>query len=58
MKLLSQFGLASVLVVLTILVPANAFAARNSGTQHSHTQTVHDRTPTVHTHSAHSHHHG
>jgi hypothetical protein len=59
MKLLSQFGLVSVLASMIFLVPANAFASRNSGTTtHPHTETVHDRTPTVHTHDSHPHHHG
>jgi hypothetical protein len=58
MKSLSQFGLASVLAILTVLAPANAFASKNSGVAHTHTETVHDRTPTVRVHSAHSHHHG
>jgi hypothetical protein len=58
MKSLSQFGLASVLATMIILMPANAFASRNPGTPHTHTQTVHDRTPTVHTHDSHPHHRG
>jgi hypothetical protein len=57
MKFVSQIGLASVLAVLTILVPANAFASKNSGVAHPHTETVHDRTPTVHVHGEHSHRH-
>jgi hypothetical protein len=58
MKSLFQFGLVSVLAILTILVPANAFAARNSGVAHPHTQTVHDRTPTVRVHGTHARHRG
>jgi hypothetical protein len=50
--------LASVLATMIFLVPANAFASRNSATPHIHTQTVHDRTPTVRTHDSQSHHHG
>jgi hypothetical protein len=54
MKSSFQFGF--VLVLLMSFVPANAFASRNTGVAHAHTQTYHDRTPTVHTHGSHPHH--
>jgi hypothetical protein len=47
---------ASALAFLVALAPASAYAMRNSGIAHPHTQTPHDRTPTVHYHGAHSHH--
>ncbi len=56
MKSIFQFGFASVLVLLMSFVPANAFASRNTGAAHTHTQTYRDRTPIVHTHGSHPHH--
>jgi hypothetical protein len=47
---------SSALAFLMVLMPASAFASRNTGTARVHTETVHDRTPTVHDHSAHPHH--
>jgi hypothetical protein len=47
---------ASALAFLMILMPASAFASRNTGTARMHNETYHDRTPTVHEHSSHSHH--
>jgi hypothetical protein len=55
MKLLLQFGLASVLVLMMGLVPARAYASKNAGSPRSHSQTYHDRTPTVRTRGSHSH---
>lgn len=55
MKPILQFGFQSALVLLMSFVPANAFALRNTGATHTHTQTYHDRTPTVHTHGSHPH---
>ncbi len=55
MKSILQFGFLSVLVLLMSLLPANAFALRNTGVAHTHTQTYHDRTPTVHTHGSRPH---
>ncbi len=55
MKSILQFGFLSVLVLLMSLLPANAFALRNTGVVHTHTQTYHDRTPTVHTHGSRPH---
>ena len=56
MKSYFQFGFASVIVLLMSLVPPNAFASRNTGVAHTHTQTYHDRTPTVRAHESHLHH--
>lgn len=57
MKLKMQVTLAaSALAFLMALMPASAFASRNSGTARVHTETIHDRTPTVHEHSEHPRH--
>lgn len=57
MKSLFQVGLASVLVLVMSFAPTRAYASKNAGSQHAHSQTYHDRTPTVHTHGSHSHSH-
>jgi hypothetical protein len=57
MKLNKQIAFAaSALAFLMALMPASAFASRDTGTARMHTETVHDRTPTVHTHGAHPRH--
>jgi hypothetical protein len=58
MKSLFQLGLASALLLMVSLGPAPAFASRNAGVAHPHTQTAHDRTPTVHVHGSHPRHRG
>jgi hypothetical protein len=44
------------LTLLATFAPLSAYAMRNSGIAHTHTQTPHDRSPTVHEHGSHSHH--
>jgi hypothetical protein len=57
MKLKDQFALAAIaLAFLMALLPASAYASRDTGTARMHTETVHDRTPTVHQHGAHPRH--
>ncbi len=55
MKSLFQFAFAFV-VMLSLLAPANAFAARHGGGGHTRTQSYHDRTPTVHVRDSHRRH--
>jgi hypothetical protein len=56
MKLKTQVTLAVfALAFLMALMPAPAFASRNTGVARMHTETIHDRTPTVHEHSSHTH---
>jgi hypothetical protein len=56
MKCLFHFGMASALLALLNLVPADAYASRNTGIAHAHSQTYHDHTPTVHEHGSRPHH--
>jgi hypothetical protein len=56
MKSLCQIGFVSAFVLMVGLVPVRAYASRNAGSTHTHSQTYHDHTPTVHTHSGHQHH--
>ena len=57
MKSLFQIGLVSAFILMVGLVPVRAYASRNVGSSHQHSQTYHDHTPTVHTHSGgHQHH--
>jgi hypothetical protein len=57
MTIKAQLAFAAfALALLVALTPASAYAMRNSGIAHTHTQTPHDRTPTVHQHGSHSHH--
>ena len=57
MKIKAQIAFAAfALAFLVALAPASAYAMRNSGIAHTHTQTPHDRSPTVHERGSHSHH--
>ncbi len=55
MKLHFQITIAFMVLVLTTLVPAYAYAAKASGGARTHSQTYHNRTPTARTHGSHTH---